>query len=82
MRLNPRAFALTTAIIAGGLSLVLNILSVLTGWARDFFYIIAPFHPGYSFTVPGAFVGAFWMFIYGYILGAVFAFIYNLISKE
>lgn len=82
MRLNLKAFALTTAIMAGGLSLALNILSVLTGWAKDFFHIIAPFHPGYSYTIPGAFISAFWMFIYGYILGAVFVLIHNFFSKE
>jgi len=77
MRLDLKAFALATAIIAGGLSLMLNILSVLTGWAREFFHMIAPFHPGYSYTISGAFVSALWMFIYGYFLGAVFALIYN-----
>ncbi len=82
MRLNFKAFALTTAVIAGGLSLFLNILSVLTGWARDFFHLIAPFHPGYSYTISGAFISAFWMFVYGYLLGAVFVLIYNSISKE
>lgn len=82
MRLNVKAFALTTAIISGGLSLILNILSVLTGWAREFFELIAPFHPGYTHTLLGAFISTFWMFIYGYVFGAVFVLIYNSITKE
>jgi hypothetical protein len=81
MKLNLKAFALTAAIMAGGLSLALNILSVLTGFAADFFLLIAPFHPGYSHTLLGALISTFWMFIYGYIFGAVFAFIYNSLLK-
>lgn len=82
MRLNVKAFALTASVMSGGLSFILNILSVLTGWGRVFFEIIAPFHPGYSHTIPGAFISSFWTFIYGYILGAVFVLIYNANVKE
>ncbi len=82
MKLDKKAFALSTAIISGSLSLVLNVLSALTGWAREFFELIAPFHPGYTHTLLGALVSTFWMFIYGYVLGAVFAFIYNSFVKE
>lgn len=82
MQLNLRAFALTTAIISGGTGLFLNLISVLTGWAKEFFELIAPFHPGYTHTIAGAFISTFWMFVYGYILGAVFVFIYNSMVKE
>lgn len=82
VRLNIKAFALTTAILSGILSLILNVLSVLTGWAREFFELIAPFHPGYNHTISGAFISTFWMFIYGFVLGAVFVLIYNSIAKE
>lgn len=82
MRLNVKAFALTASVMAGILSLILNILSVLTGFAAEFFLLIAPFHPGYSHTLLGALISTFWMFLYGYIFGAVFALIYNSITKE
>ncbi len=82
MRLDVKAFALTAAIIAGSLSLILNILSVLTGFAADFFLLIAPFHPGYTHTILGALVSTFWMFVYGYVVGAFFALVYNSITKE
>lgn len=82
MKLNLKAFALTAAIMAGSLSLALNILSVITGFAAEFFLLIAPFHPGYSHTLLGAFISAFWMFIFGYILGAVFVSIYNSLIKK
>lgn len=82
MRLNVKAFALATAILSGAVSFVLTLLSVLTGFAKEFFDIIAPFHPGYTHTFLGALISTFWMFLYGYILGAVFTFIYNSLVKE
>jgi hypothetical protein len=82
VQLNVKAFALSTALISGTLGLVLNILSILTGWAKEFFELIAPFHPGYSHTFWGALISAFWMFVYGYIVGAVFVFIYNFSAKD
>ncbi len=82
VRLNVKAFALSTALISGTLSLILNILFVLTGWAKEFFELIAPFHPGYSHTFWGALISTFWMFVYGYVVGAVFVLIYNFIAKD
>lgn len=82
MRLNAKAFALTTAILSGVISFILTLISVLTGYAREFFELIAPFHPGYTHTFLGALISAFWMFIYGYVIGVAFARIYNAIAKE
>lgn len=81
MQLNLRAFALTTAIISGGTGLFLNLISVLTGWAKEFFELIAPFHPGYTHTIAGVFISAFWMFIYGLIVGVLFSSLYNSFLK-
>lgn len=85
MRLNGKAFALAAAILSGVASFLLTLLSVFTGFAKDFFDIIAPFHPGYSpykHSFIGALISGIWMFIYGYILGAVFAYLYNSLVKE
>lgn len=82
MRLNVKAFALTSAILSGVISFILTLISVLTGYAREFFELIAPFHPGYTHTFLGALISAFWMFIYGYVIGVAFARIYNAIAKE
>ncbi len=81
MKLNLKAFALAAAILSGGASFILTILSVVTGFAREFFELIAPFHPGYSHTILGAIISAFWMFIYGYVIGALFAAVYNTLLK-
>lgn len=36
MRFQVKAFALSVSIVSGSLSFVLNVLSVLTGFAREF----------------------------------------------
>ena len=77
MRLNTKAFALAAAILSGVISFLLTLISVLTGFAKEFFDIIAPFHPGYSHTFLGALISALWMFIYGLVVGALFSSIYN-----
>lgn len=85
MRLNARAFALAAAILSGVVSFLLTLFSILTGFAGEFFDVIAPFHPGYALykhSFIGALISGIWMFIYGYILGAVFAFLHNSLVKE
>lgn len=82
MRLNLKAFSLATAIVVAIGTLILNVLSVLTGFAAEFFNLIAPFHPGYSNTILGAFIQALWMFAYGYVFGAALALLYNSMAKE
>ncbi|MEW6001662.1 MAG: hypothetical protein AB1638_03310 [Nitrospirota bacterium] len=85
MKLNTKAFALAAAILSGVVSFLLTLLSVLTGFAKEFFDIIAPFHPGYSpykHSFIGALISCIWMFVYGYILGVLFALIYNSLIKD
>lgn len=40
------------------------------------------FYFGYSFTVPGAFIGMVWGFLDGALCGALFAWIYNKFAGE
>jgi len=82
MRLDVKASALTAALVSFLVSLAMVLYSVLTGKGRKYFEILAPFHPGYSHSIHGAFVTAGWMFIYGYIIGGMFARIYNLLSGK
>ena len=72
----------TTAILFGTGSFFITFFASLSPAARDFFEFMVPFHPGYTYALPGALISAFWMFIYGHALGALFAFIYNSIKGE
>lgn len=83
MKLDVKALALASGIVSGIVSLLLALFSVFTGQGRLFFEILAPFHPGgYAPTVLGSVIGAIWMVIYGLIIGAMLAYIYNYFAKK
>lgn len=82
MELDVKAFTLASGTVSGIVSLVIALFVVLTGRRLQFMEIIAPFHPGYTPTVLGAVISAIWMLIYGLIVGALFAFVYNFFVKE
>lgn len=82
MKLNVKAFALASAIVSWVGSLVTSLFVVFTGQGRQYLEMLAPLHPGgYSPTILGAVIGSAWMFIYGLILGTLFAYIYNRMAK-
>lgn len=82
MKLDVKAFTLASGVVSGIISLIVALYVVLTGRGLRFMEMLAPFHPGYTPTVLGAVISAIWMLIYGLIVGALFAYIYNSFSKE
>jgi hypothetical protein len=83
MKLDVRAFAVASSIVSGTVSLLLALFSVFTGQGRQLFEILAPFHPlGYAPTISGAVIGAIWMVIYGLIMGAMLAYLYNRFAEK
>lgn len=82
MKLDVKAFTLASGIVSGISSLVVILFAVLTGRGLQFLEMVAAFHPGYTPTVLGAVISAIWMLIYGLIVGALFAFVYNFFTKE
>jgi hypothetical protein len=82
MRLNVKSFALTSGLVWGiGLFL-------LTWWIIAFDGItgeptfIGRLYRGYSISPMGSLIGLIWAFIDGLIGGAIFAWLYNLISAS
>lgn len=82
MRLNVKSFALTTGLVWGiGLFL-------LTWWIIAFDGItgeptlIGRLYRGYCISPAGSLIGLIWAFIDGLIIGAIFAWLYNLISDR
>ncbi|MDY9928005.1 hypothetical protein [Methanosarcina sp.] len=82
MKLDVKAFTLASGTASGISSLVVVLFAVLTGRGLQFLEIIAAFHPGYTPTVLGAVISAIWMLIYGLIVGALFAYVYNSFAKK
>ena len=82
MKLNVKSFALTTGLVWGiGLFL-------LTWWIIAFDGItgeptlIGRLYRGYCISPAGSLIGLIWAFIDGLIIGAIFAWFYNLISDR
>lgn len=82
MKLDVKAFALASGISSGISSLIVALYAVLTGRGLQFMEMLTPFHPGYTPTILGAVISAIWMLVYGLIVGALFAYIYNSFAKE
>lgn len=85
MKLNTFKFALAGAVYAAGLVAVSTILTLVgvPGFG-EFTSILEGFYGfyGYSVSITGIFVGAFWGFIEGYVHLGIFAWLYNrLLSK-
>ncbi|MDP2481044.1 MAG: hypothetical protein Q8W51_00450 [Candidatus Palauibacterales bacterium] len=79
MRLNTRAFATASAAVSSAVVFAVTVL-----------FLVGPGDParlaplsgllfGYAPTLAGAFVGALWAWVYGFLVGGALAFLYNLV---
>jgi hypothetical protein len=82
MKLDVKAFAIASGLVSAIANLAISLFAIVTGQGLQYFEILAPFHPGYAPTFLGAVIGSFWMLIYGLIIGALLAYIYNYFVKE
>jgi len=81
MKLNVGAFALTTGLMWGfGLFLLTWWIIAFDGITGEV-TIIGKLYRGYSISPSGSIVGMIWAFSDGLIGGALFAWLYNLISS-
>ena len=79
LRLNARVMGLSLAVLSSlGLFAATLVLVARGGDSvGTMLGQLAYFFPGYTVTVGGAFVGAFWAGVVGYVVGSVFARIYG-----
>jgi len=79
MRLNIKAFGLTCGLFWGfGLFLLTWWIIAFEGSSADPTFI-GRIYRGYSLSPSGSFVGLIWALLDGFIGGAIFAWLYNLI---
>ena len=82
MKLNIKAFALTFAIVWGvGLFLMTWWIMLFDG-ATGQVTLIGQLYRGYSISPLGSFIGLVWGFFDGLIGGAIFAWLYNLLTGK
>lgn len=78
MRLDTRAFGIASGLVTAGAVFALTILWLVARRDPAALEFLAGMLFGYSVTVGGAFVGALWAYAYGFLGGALLAFVYNL----
>ena len=82
MKFNVKAFALTCGLVWGLGLFILTWWIILFDGATGEPTLIGRFYRGYSISPSGSFIGLLWAFGDGLIGGAIFAWLYNLLSKR
>jgi hypothetical protein len=82
MKLNVKALALASGLIWGfGLFLLTLWIIFFDGASGDVTFI-GRFYRGYNISFTGALIGLVWAFVDGAIGGAIFAWLYNLLTGK
>jgi hypothetical protein len=78
MKLNIKAFALVCGIFWGLIVFKLTWWQILLNGATGELTYIGRIYLGYNISPLGSFIGLIWGFFHGLIVGAIFAWLYNL----
>jgi hypothetical protein len=82
MKLEKLSLGLSLGLVCGFCLLIATLMLVIFQAEATFLISLKHFYPGYNITMAGAFVGFFWAFIDGFIVGWLIALFYNLFSKK
>ena len=82
MKLNIKAFAVACALIWGLGLFVLTWWIIAFEGATDEAFFLTKLYRGYSITPAGSFIGLIWGVICGLFGGAVFAWLYNVLTVK
>ena len=79
LRLNARAWGISTGLLFGGGLFLATIFLVIRGgpMVGQHLSMLRVFFPGYSVTWLGAFIGFIYAFVLGYGLGRIIGSVYN-----
>lgn len=79
-KFSPNALGLAIGILWAVCVLFCGITAMF-GWGVALVEAISSLYIGYGPSVPGAFIGAIWGFVDGYLAGLVIAWLYNRLTK-
>ncbi len=82
MKFNVKAFALTCGLVWGIGLFILTWWIIIFDGATGEPTLIGRLYRGYTISPSGSFIGLMWAFVDGLIGGAIFAWLYNLLSKR
>lgn len=81
-KIDAKRFALAGAVIWSLTIFGTTLISVATGYAKEFVNAYGSLHPGYSISVAGAFVGLAYAFACAAIGLYIFARLYNYLENK
>ena len=81
MKLNVKAFALTCSLFWGFALFLITWWIILTSGATGETTFIGRVYLGYNISPLGSVIGLIWALLDGFVGGAIFAWLYNLIAK-
>lgn len=82
MKLNVKAFAITGAILCGVGLFLITWWIIIFGDVPEGSTFVGRVYLGYSVTPLGSIIGLAWAAVDGFIGGALFAWLYNLIASH
>ncbi|HER08401.1 MAG TPA: hypothetical protein ENO20_05770 [Bacteroides sp.] len=82
MKLHTSAFALAAGITAGLVMLLITFLFLILGHEGTTLVKVHKLFFGFQVTWWGAFLGLLWGFVYGFLVGLFFAWLYNNLQKS
>ena len=82
MKFNVKAFALTCGLVWGIGLFILTWWIIIFDGATGETTLIGRLYRGYTISPSGSFIGLLWAFMDGLIGGAIFAWLYNLLSRR
>ena len=82
MKLNVKAFSITVGLFWGVGLLLITWWIILFDGASGASTLIGKVYRGYNISIIGSFIGLLWGFIDGIIGGAIFAWLYNVLSNR
>jgi len=77
MKLNVKSFALTCGILFGIGFMLATWWLIVWDTPGDIMKKFASFFIGYTFTYAGGLLGLVWGFVYAFVIGGIFASLYN-----
>ena len=78
-KLSPNALGVAAGVLWAAYAFLCGIIAMF-GWGVALVDALSSLYIGYGPSIPGAFLGAVWGFIDGYIAGFVIAWLYNKLS--
>jgi hypothetical protein len=81
MKLNVKAFALSAGILWGAVMLVVTLVELWRG-AGQHIALLGGIYPGYQISYLGSIAGLLYGFVTAGILGALLAWLYNMLGKQ